>query len=128
MKHDCVNRVVAGRCSKQYYKDNQAKAKQYCIDNKSRFEQCRNDNREIIREKAKIYRLTHKEKEQERHRIYYMNSRGAGNERKRQRIHCGCGGTFSRGNPKQHKQTKKYLVWLNTQASFNDNPMPQTES
>ena len=127
MKHDCVNRVVAGRCSKQYYKDNQAKIKQYYIDNKLRIEQYRNDNREILREKAKIYRLGRKEKEQERHRIYHMNNRDAKNERKRQRILCGCGVTFSRGSPKHHKQTKKHLMWLNTQSSFNDNSLPQTE-
>ena len=89
----CVNRCVAGRTDKQYYKDNADKIKevmkQYYKDNADKKKQYRIDNAD----KMKQYKKDNANK-------------------LREKLDCVCGGRYTRTNKAQHERTKIHIKYV----------------
>lgn len=73
--NECVNKIIAGRTIKEWYKDNIDKIKEYRLTNTDKMKeykkQYRLDNIDSIKEKAKQYRIDNKDKLKEQSKKYY---------------------------------------------------------
>ena len=87
------------RNPKQYYNDNKEKKKQYRIDNKEKIKQYYNDNKEHLSEQF---------------RQHYIDNREHLLERKRTKIECECGVSYSCGNKARHYRSQKHLNYIST--------------
>ena len=127
---DCINKYVAGRTVKEYYKDNKEKikekAKEYRENNKEKIRESKKKYRENNKEKIKEYREDNKEKiicecgckvnklqltthkRTEKHKDFLKN----GVKQIKNQITCECGGTYTRGRQERHKLTKKHQEFL----------------
>lgn len=81
-KNLCVNILIPGRSSVQWYEDNKEKKKEY---------------RERNKEKMKEYRERNKEKMRKQQSKKYE---------------CTCGGSYRRSNKKRHERSKKHQRYL----------------
>ena len=87
---DCVNKVVAGRTSKEY----------------------REDNKEKISNTHKIYYEKHKETLINKQKKYYQNNKDIINKKQREKFICACGGKYARAHISTHKKTKKHMKYV----------------
>ena len=73
-ENNCLNKNIAGRTDKEYYKDNKEKKKEqkreYYENNKEKTKEYYDNNKEQILEKQKEYALKNREKINEQHREY----------------------------------------------------------
>lgn len=84
----CVNKCIAGRTKKEYYKD----------------------NKEKILKQRKQYREDNKE----RKKHYYENNKEKIAEQKKIKMTCECGSTFRKVDKGQHMKTKKHQSYIKT--------------
>jgi hypothetical protein len=87
---DCINKRVAGRDKKQYYKDNAIRLKQ-------KNKRYRTDNAEYIKQYGIQYRAINKDQIK---------------QKDNQKHNCPCGGRYTQSNKSQHFKTlmhKKYM-------------------
>ena len=133
----CVNKRIAGRTLKEYYKDNKQqiaeKLKQYREDNKEKIaeykKQYRQTNKEKLAEKDKIKYNNNKEKITEYHKQYYQNNKEKKteqnkkyrenhkaeiSEREKQKYTCECGSTLTIKKKQRHERTKKHQTFINS--------------
>ena len=114
----CVNKCIAGRTPKEYYKDNKEKLvekhRQRYENNKEQIleknRQWYENNKEQVAEKAKQYRENNKETINEKHKQRYENNK----EKYKQKYTCECGSTTSFRHKTRHEKTKKHQTFINS--------------
>ena len=103
---NCVNKRIEGRTKKEYYEDNKElildNAKNYRVKNKEKINQYREDNKEKILEGMKKYR--------EENRIQLL-------EKKKEKFNCECGGKYIRSGKLVHFKTIKHCQYIETQTT-----------
>ena len=132
---ECVNKLIAGRKQKEYYKDTQEQRLEYA-------KKYRQQNAEKLKEKEKAYRESHKREKAESDKLYKEKNKQAISEqnklwreqnqeklketnkqyrlmnqekiraRKTQRVLCECGCYISRDNLARHRLSLKHLQTL----------------
>jgi len=99
--NDCVNFKIASRTVKEYRDDNKdvisEKAKQYYINNK---------------DKKKQYQIDNKDKLAEYLKQYYIDNKNKLLEKKKEKIICECGTESTKNSISQHRKTKKHINLL----------------
>lgn len=98
----CVNQQIAGRTDKEWRDENKDILKQkhkiYILNNIEKIKITKNNyylkNKEIIKEKHKIYKNKNKDKI---------------NNKKKEICNCECGFTYTRSNKSTHLKSKKHL-------------------
>ena len=90
----CVNKIMAGRTSKEYRDDNKEKTQEY-------MKKYRNENNQVIKEKKKEYYNKNKEWREK-------------NKKKLSEIHiCECGGQYRYDGKSRHQKSKKHKNYIN---------------
>ena len=142
---ECVNKMIPGRTSKEYYEDNKDKTKEYYINNKEIIKdyakiyrdnhkdlikeskhKYREDNKEQINEQRKQYRINNKEKIKEASKIYTDNNKEKMKqyreenkdkikEYKSKIITCSCGKSIHLYKKSEHEKTKFHIKYLGIQ-------------
>ena len=96
----CVNRCVAGRTYKQYYKDNAHKIRevnrQYYRDNADKIKQYCKDNIEKIKD---------------RHRQYRKDNMVKITEQRKEKFECVCGKTYTRSHKIRHEKSQIHIAF-----------------
>ena len=109
---ECVNKCIAGR-SKNEWRDNN---KEFISEKGKIYYEV---NKEQISERHRKYRDVNKETISERNRKHYNKNKETINERSRkhyetvgkQKVNCGCGSVVNRSILTRHKRTKKHIAW-----------------
>ena len=100
-KNDCVNFQIASRTNKEYRDDNKdvilEKAKQYYINNKDKIKQYQIDNKDKLAEYLKQY---------------YIDNKNKLLEKKKEKIICECGTESTKNSISQHRKSKKHIKLL----------------
>ena len=91
---DCVNKNIAGRTGKEWYKE----------------------NKEKTLDQQKGYRDNNKEKISDHMKEYYQVNK----EKMRSKYDCLCGSKYSYDNKSQHFKTKKHLKYLQEHPDYKD--------
>ena len=99
---DCVNKQIAGRTSKEYYKDEK---KNFCYKGKI----YRENNKAKIAVKMKEYREKNKEKIAIKDKKYREKNKAILTEK----FNCLCGGRYTRQDKSRHLKTKLHQKYLN---------------
>jgi exonuclease VII large subunit len=73
-EHDCVNKVIPGRTSQEYYRDNTERLKQYRLDNAEHTKQYYQDNAEHLKQYGKQYRQDNAERIKQRNKQNYRDN------------------------------------------------------
>jgi len=81
----CVNKIIPGRTSKEYFQDNKEKIKEYLEINKEHIKEYLENNREKIKERKHEWYEKNKEKIKEYDKQYRINNKEKMNERQRER-------------------------------------------
>lgn len=102
---NCINKCIAGRTYKQYYKDNQ----EY-IRNKTK--EYYKDNKEYISERNKSYRDEKKEFYREYYQTYYSENKAKIDEKRNEPFTCECGSTLTKCKKARHYKTKKHQQYI----------------
>lgn len=104
----CVNKIVVGRTSKQYYIDNKnlinEQKKRYYDANKDKFKQYYNDNKDLITEYKKQYREVNKDMLKEKNKQYYIDNKNKILEK----VKCECGLEITRASLSKHTKSKRH--------------------
>ena len=101
-QNNCVNKFIAGRSKKDWYKDNAEyvsnKAKEY-----------REENKEHIKEIKHNYYANNKEYFNKKNREHYQHKKEQVLDKNKEQIVCECGCSISRRNIASHKQSPKHV-------------------
>ena len=100
----CVNKMMPGRTTKQYYEEN----KEY-LDNKQK--EYKEKNKETIKKYQEEYRnnLENKERKKETNKLYREENKEAIEERKKKPFLCECGCTIQWNEKARHRKTQKHI-------------------
>ena len=101
-KDNCINRNVAGRTKKEYYKDNK---ETLIAKNLERY----HANKEAIKAKHREYHAANKETLNAKNRERYEANKEAINAKRAEKIQCECGASVSRCNISKHRKTDKHI-------------------
>ena len=132
---DCVNKMIAGRTCRQYYKDNREnlleQKKDYYINNKDekleynkkyyeknkdyliqQVSDYRIKNLNRIKEHQKQFREQNKDKIRKNKKQYYENNKERIKEKAKQKIQCECGLILRKSDLSAHKRSKKHIQYI----------------
>jgi len=97
---NCINRYIAGRTQKEYYKNNKKNIKEY----------------------KKEYYETNKAHRKEQMKEWYETNKTKIKERKSQKYTCECGRTFRTGNKARHERSNYHSKFVGNGVSEPDIP------
>ena len=100
----CVNKMMPGRTTKQYYEENKKH-----LDNKQK--EYKEKNKETIKKYQEEYRnnLENKERKKETNKLYREENKEAIEERKKKPFLCECGCTIQWNEKARHRKTQKHI-------------------
>ena len=100
----CVNKMMPGRTTKQYYEENKKH-----LDNKQK--EYKEKNKETIKKYQEEYRnnLENKERKKETNKLYREENKEAIVERKKKPFLCECGCTIQWNEKARHRKTQKHI-------------------
>jgi hypothetical protein len=136
---DCVNKIVAGRCYKDYCEDNkiklQERSRQYYKENNEKIckvtRQYKIDNQDKVKKRAKQYRIKNddkikqywidnKDKFKQNRKDYYEENKEEIIQRQMVKINCECGITYTHGHKSRHFKTIKHLNYINEKTKLEE--------
>ena len=100
--NECVNKVIPGRTSVEYYQDNSEQIKQ-------KVKQYRQSNSEQIKQKVKQYRKDNADLLRERQRKYRQANNEELKKKKNKKYNCECGGRYIHNAMAQHFRSIKHI-------------------
>lgn len=107
LNENCVNKNQPGRDVKQWYQDNKEKVKEH----KKQYYQ---DNKEYFDEYKRQYYQDNKEKLNERHRQYTQDNKEQLDRKRKEKINCPCGNSYTYTNKARHMKSNKHFNYLAT--------------
>ena len=139
--NECVNKVIPGRTSKEWYTDNQERIKEYRETHKEEISEYmkswREKNAEHKKEYAKEYydnnrdqqiayaRQWRNENPEYRQEYYQQNKeklmeqQRVRREKQHAQIKCDCGGRYTTSNKSAHVKSEKHKKWATLQVAAN---------
>jgi hypothetical protein len=111
-KIECVNMIIAGRTSQEYYQDN----RDMCLLNNKKWKtENKEYRREYMTDYNKQYWDKNKEHLKEQNRLKYIRHR----EELLKKINCECGSVYSKATKSQHFKTKKHTKYFDMFNNLN---------